>query len=133
MVTGPDDLYWPRETASGQKCGNRLVGTKGVIEVAIKDGPSVRLRNEKTEGKWQAWSGKGNWRQHITAAILDLVAALQTGREPELSARRALQATELVFATYESSWMRGRVDLPLQAEDSPFLSMLSSGVMSVEE
>jgi hypothetical protein len=51
---------------------------------------------------------------------------LKTGREPELAGRRALQATELIFATYESSRKRGRVDLPLQIEDSPLLSMLQA-------
>ena len=66
-------------------------------------------------------------------AIQDLADALKADREPELSARKALQAIELIFATYESSRKRGRVDLPLEIEDSPFLSMLASGEMSVEE
>ncbi len=56
--------------------------------------------------------------------MLDLIDALKTGREPELSARKAIQATELIFATYESSRKRGRVDLPLQIDDSPFLAMI---------
>ena len=38
----------------------------------------------------------------------DLVAALREDREPELSGRRALRATELSFATYESSRRRAR-------------------------
>jgi hypothetical protein len=33
-----------------------------------------------------------------------------------VSARRALQATELIFATYESSRRRGRIDLPLTTD-----------------
>jgi phytoene/squalene synthetase len=36
----------------------------------------------------------------------------------------ALQATELIFATYESSRRRGRVDLPLEIDDSPLIAML---------
>jgi hypothetical protein len=44
-----------------------------------------------------------------------------------LSARYALQATELIFASYESSRRRGRVDLPLTIDDSPFLTMLAYG------
>jgi hypothetical protein len=56
--------------------------------------------------------------------VLDLVDALKTGREPELSGARALRATELIFATYESSRWRGRVDLRLEIEDSPLLAML---------
>jgi hypothetical protein len=46
-----------------------------------------------------------------------------------LAARKALQATEVIFATYESSRKRGRVDLPLESEDSAFLSMLQEGVL----
>lgn len=39
------------------------------------------------------------------------------------------RCTELIFATYESSRRRGRVDLPLEVEDSPLLSMLEEGVI----
>jgi UDP-N-acetylglucosamine 3-dehydrogenase len=47
----------------------------------------------------------------------------------DLAARRALQATEIIFATYESCRRRGRVDLPLKQKDSAYLSMLESGEM----
>jgi hypothetical protein len=60
----------------------------------------------------------------VGLGVVDLIDALKTGREPELSARRALAATELIFATYESSRRRGRVDLPLTIDDSPLLDML---------
>jgi UDP-N-acetylglucosamine 3-dehydrogenase len=56
--------------------------------------------------------------------VLDLVDALKTGREPELSGRRALRTTEVIFATYESSRRRARIDLPLQIDDSPLIDML---------
>jgi hypothetical protein len=56
-----------------------------------------------------------------------VVDALKTSREPELAGRKALQATELIFATYESSRRRARVDLPLEIEDSSLLSMLEAG------
>jgi len=60
------------------------------------------------------------------AGILDSLVALQTQREPELSSRKALMATELIFATYESSRKRGRVDLPLRSKDSALLAMIQS-------
>jgi len=115
-------------------CGNRLIGSEGVIEVGVQDGPQIRMRNVETGGQWQDIDVGGHihGNGHVVAAILDLVDALKTGREPELSARKALQASEVIFATYESSRVRGRVDLPLEIEDSPFLSMLESGIMSVE-
>jgi len=62
-------------------------------------------------------------------AVLDLIDCLKTGREPVLSGRKALQATELIFATYESSRRHARAYLPLEIEDSPFLSMLEAGII----
>jgi predicted dehydrogenase len=62
--------------------------------------------------------------EYVARGVLDLIDALQNEREPELSAGRALQATELIFATYESSRKRGRVELPLTIEDSPLQAML---------
>jgi UDP-N-acetylglucosamine 3-dehydrogenase len=103
----------------------RLIGTDGTLEIAVKGGPSLRV-----------WAkGKGDWEEIPTAdgmdgaeayplAVLDAIEALRSGREPELSSGRALQATELSFATYESSRRRGRIDLPLEIEDSPYLGML---------
>ena len=61
----------------------------------------------------------------VQKGIIDLVEALKEGREPELSASRAYRAAELTFATYESSRKRGRVDLPLEIDDSPLLEMLA--------
>ena len=57
----------------------------------------------------------------------DLVDCLEDGREPELSADKALRATEVVFAIYESSRRRARIDLPLESRDSAFSSMLENG------
>jgi hypothetical protein len=62
-------------------------------------------------------------------AVRELVDCLKTGREPVISGRKALQATELIFATYESSRRRARIYLPLDVEDSPFTSMLESGAV----
>ena len=106
---------------------NRLVGTQGVIEVGVSSEVPIRVWGSGSAG-WQApkVSGGIHGLDLVQLAILDVVDALSSGREPELSARKALQATELIFATYESSRRRGRVDLPLEIEDSPFLAMLDS-------
>jgi UDP-N-acetylglucosamine 3-dehydrogenase len=111
---------------------NRLVGTEGVIEVGAS--PEVPLR---------VWGqGHAGWQEipleeglhgadYVARAVLDLVEALKQGREPELAARKALQTTELIFATYESSRRRGRVELPLDVEDSPLASMLQGETAGV--
>jgi UDP-N-acetylglucosamine 3-dehydrogenase len=108
-------------------CANRLIGSEGMIELH-NQAPHVRVRGR----------GDASWRTYETAdglhggiaidrAVADLVQCLETGEEPELSSRKAIRSTEVIFATYESSRRRGRVDLPLEPEDSAFLSMLESG------
>ena len=125
LVTGRGDFAQQDDLTMG----NRLIGTDGTIEVGVKDGPSLRFRNADTGGQWQAVEVDDHIHSgdHAIEAVLDLVDALKSGREPELSGHRALRATELSFATYESSRKRGRVDLPLTIDDSPLASMLEAG------
>jgi len=113
---------------------HRLIGSEGMIEVGYSPEIPLRVRG----------AGDGAWRivdvgedihgvpDYVARGVLDLIDALKTGREPELAGRRALQATELIFATYESSRRRGRVDLPLTIEDSPFRSMVEQGQLALE-
>lgn len=119
------------EEAREQGCENRLIGTDGVIEVGVEGGPKLRFKNVATGGRWEEdnESEIHNY-DFVISAISDLVDALKTGREPELAGRKALQATELIFATYESSRRRGRIDLPLEIDDCPFVSMLEAGALS---
>ncbi|GAB3597746.1 Gfo/Idh/MocA family protein [Microbacterium tumbae] len=63
-------------------------------------------------------------------AIADVVDALDSDRAPELTARRGLAGAELIFATYESSRSRRRVDLPLEPTDNALLDGLSQGFWS---
>ena len=112
---------------TGGKATNRVVGTDGVIEVGLGGSAPLRIWG-KGQGGWRDIElppGEGKLGDVVGRGVLDLIDALKTGREPELSARKALQATELIFATYESSRKRGRVDLPLDIDDSPFLAMIA--------
>jgi UDP-N-acetylglucosamine 3-dehydrogenase len=135
LATGQPGRYEHENLPKDVTCANRLLGTEGAIEVGVRDGPQVRVRSPDTGGEWQAVDvgDQIHGQAHVVSAILDLVDALKTGREPELSARKALQATELIFATYESSRRRARVSLPLDVEDSPYLSMLAAGDLLVDE
>jgi UDP-N-acetylglucosamine 3-dehydrogenase len=103
----------------------RLIGTEGLIEIRRSAGPCVRVW-AKGQAEWQEipTSDGIDGQDAYALSILDVLDALRTGREPELSSGRALQATELIFATYESSRRRGRIELPLGIEDSPYLAML---------
>ena len=101
---------------------NRLVGSTGVIEV----GGEANLR---ILGKGDGWqeipTSEGlHGGECVERALTEFIDALRAGREPQMSARHALQAAELIFATYESSRRRGRVTLPLEIEDSPLQALL---------
>jgi predicted dehydrogenase len=116
--------------AAGIGAHNRLVGTEGIIDVGVNpDGPILRVRR-KGSAEWEVID-VGEETLHgpnfIHRALADVVGSLQTGREPELSARKALNATEIIFACYESSRRRGRVDLPLTISDNPLQAMVESG------
>ena len=128
-------VYGLMATGKGSEndCGIRLVGSTGTIELWAKEGPALRLKSMATKGEWQAYDvgARDATPEHSVSAILDLVDALKNGREPECSGRRALQATEVIFATYESSRRRQRVDLPLEIEDSPLQTMLAAGDLSL--
>ncbi|HKC73908.1 MAG TPA: Gfo/Idh/MocA family oxidoreductase [Chloroflexota bacterium] len=112
---------------------NRLIGTEGVVEVGVPDGPTLRVRRVGSR-EWESVD-TGDETVHgpgfFERAIADVIDALTSGREPELSARRALNATEIIFAIYESSRRRGRVDLPLTISDHPLGAMVDAGDLQV--
>jgi UDP-N-acetylglucosamine 3-dehydrogenase len=133
LITGdhlPDVTGGPTGQRSALGAAHRITGTEGVIEVAAA-GSKVRLLGGTTSG-WQEVpldAAPAGTDGAIGAGIADLITCLATGEEPELSSHKAIRATELIFATYESSRRRGRIDLPLDIEDSPFLSMLDAGLV----
>jgi predicted dehydrogenase len=107
---------------------HRLVGTAGVIEVGVPNGPLLRVRRDG--GQWETIdTGDENLHGpgYHERGVADAIDALLTGREPELSAPRALNATEIIFAIYESSKRRARIDLPLTIQDNPLTSMVEAG------
>lgn len=110
-------------------CSMRLIGAEGTIELREGDKPLwVRGRGDS---KWKTPKVVGGLHggDAVGWAVHDLVDAFIAKKEPELSARKALQCTEVIFATYESSRARGRVNLPLKSKDSAYLSMLENGTM----
>jgi predicted dehydrogenase len=104
-------------------CMIRAIGEEGVLEI-LDTAPWVRVHRLDQPG----------WADHdpaesihddlgIHRAIEELIACLQSAKEPLTSSRRALQATEVIFATYESSRQRRRIDLPLPPGRSGLLAM----------
>ncbi|MFD1514915.1 Gfo/Idh/MocA family protein [Halomarina rubra] len=138
----------------------RLVGESGVIELGVDDGPALRYR--KDGGKWNtvktddsihapAYSlPRAGARKVVKKlpgvsdrtfakttfyerAIEEVLDAVDEGREPEISGRNALAGTELVYASWESSRRRGRVNIPLDIEDNPLTEMIEARNADDEE
>lgn len=109
----------------GATCSNRIIGSKGMIEVEVNKGPRLRILRDGGAG-WESPSLEGVVPPlgDTVLSVLDAIDCLRTGKRPTLSSHNALRATELIFATYESSRRRARVTLPLDIDDSPLLDML---------
>ncbi|MBD3183175.1 gfo/Idh/MocA family oxidoreductase [Candidatus Poribacteria bacterium] len=110
---------------------DRIVGTKGVIEVGVSSMNKLPLRIKRDgQTEWEVIDTKGesiHGPGFIDRAVADIVDALTTGRESQLCARRALIATEIIFACWESSRRRGRVDLPLDVDGNALDEMIKAG------
>jgi len=137
-------------------CYLRLVGSDGVIEIGVEDGPTLRYRRDgagwesvDTEGESihgplpQSKPGAAlrkvketvpgvetpDRSTHYDRAIADVVRAVRENDKSELATRHALQSTEIIFGAWESVRRRGRVDFPLAIRDNPLESMVESGVL----
>ncbi len=107
----------------------RLTGTQGMIEVGQgRTGKSdgLRLMNNSATG-WQELpvQSENGGDDPYPRVMADLVRALETSQPSVLGAQNALQATELIFAAYESARLSERVTLPLEGVTShPLLAIL---------
>lgn len=142
-------------------CYLRLVGSEGIIEIGPSNGPTVRMKQPgsvgwttidpdgdtiygpKIPGKigttvrklanlapFETYRGtkKCSFEER---AIEEVIRSLDSTEKSELSAQNALQATEIIFASWESARQRGRVDFPIRIEDNPLQSMVESGELDV--
>ena len=116
--------------AAANHIANRLIGSDGMIELGGRNAPAIRVSSSRS-GAWYVPSLDGVMPETAekTLPMQDIIDAVKTGREPELSGRNALQATELIFATYESSRRRAKIMLPLDANDSALLTMHEKGML----
>ena len=109
----------------------RLIGTDGFIDVHLTDELAVKVFSTDPEVNeelvFDELTPEGTC---IDLAVADVVQTLHDGGTSELGAENALNATEIIFAGYESARRRGRVDLPLEIDDNPLESMVESGALS---
>jgi UDP-N-acetylglucosamine 3-dehydrogenase len=110
---------------AGPRFGLRMIGTDGIIDVGVDNNTNLRVKG-KGDADWVIIPDSEGLHgdENVKRGVIDLVDALLTDRRPELSVYNAMRATELIFATYESSRSHRRIDLPLQSTDSALLSML---------
>ena len=112
-------------------CLLRLTGDGGVIEI-LPDAPWLRVRRFG-QAEWEVVDTGESIHddQAIYRGIADVLACLDAGTMPQLASDRALRATEIIFATYESARRRARVDLPLPSGPCAMLAMLAAGELKV--
>ncbi|WP_248906780.1 Gfo/Idh/MocA family protein [Halocatena marina] len=129
---GTSDSTGTGGPASAVACHNRLVGTEGEIVVGPRDDdsenpPALQIRRDGHG--WETIEtddGLHSW-EFVDRAIAENIRCLREGEQPELGAENALNATELIFAAWESSRQRARVDLPLEIDDNPLEAMVNTG------
>jgi predicted dehydrogenase len=104
--------------AEGWPLSTRIVGTDGFVEAALRTDP-LRKWTSKTSG-WEIvdLEGDGSLQGTVATGVVETIQSLVDGVEPELSSHKVIRATELIFATYESSRRGTRIDLPLDVADS---------------
>jgi predicted dehydrogenase len=109
----------------------RFQGTAGTLDLGFRDEEfDLRWRSDD-DADWTRESvEEGEWTEPIADAIAHVVECVETGAEPTLSAQNALNSTEIIFAVWESSRRRGRVDLPLDIQDNPLHAMVESGELT---
>jgi predicted dehydrogenase len=105
--------------------GVRVVGSKGFVEVGW-DG-DISRGAVYGDPSWKPSAEAAKDEEVMTAYVRNSLDCLASGKEPELSHKKALRAAEIIFALYESVRRHARVALPLQTEDNAFLTMLESG------
>ena len=97
-----------------------LIGDKGEIRV----GADSRFRSEGTGGKWQPLP---EYEQPDIFA--DLIRWIEGGPEHRSSGRQGRDTLEVLLAIYESSRLRGRVELPLTRRGNALEEMIADGTM----
>jgi predicted dehydrogenase len=105
---------------------HRLIGFEGMIEIGWDS--KVRVRGEGDTGWRTLELAEGiHGEEAIPRAAEDIIRALDDPAHiSPLSVDNALRTSEVIFATYESSRHRGRVELPLIPDDSALLAMLEA-------
>ena len=117
---GPDLDIWG---------GVRVTGSEGFMEVTW-DGQIRRAVVYANPG-WTVPHVSEDPSAPMVGVIRNALDCLESGAEPELSYQKALRASEIIFALYESVRRHARVELPLiGVTDNPFITLMESGAFA---
>lgn len=115
MVTGPDAKIG---------CTHRLTGTEGVLEVLTE---RKYRKLGKGDAEWREIEVPQGERNEHDRTAEDIIRQLEEpGHTSILTADNALRHTEVIYATYLSSKVRGRVDLPLDYDGNALADIVGS-------
>ncbi len=110
---------------------HRLIGTEGIIEVLSER--KYRILG-KGVGEWKTTEvPQGDWSDFALAANEAVRVLDEPGYKPLVSSDNAIQSTEIIFATYRSSQIHGRVDLPLNYDGNGLLELMEAGTIGYEK
>lgn len=110
---------------------HRVIGSEGIIELGPTGPgmPALRVR-KYGDSQWENIDCQGETMHgpnYIERAIAAVVGALRKGTTSELCAENALNATEIIFACWESARRRARIELPLLANlGNPLAEMVAN-------
>ncbi len=103
---------------------HRLIGTDGTIEVLGER--KMRLRG-RGDAEWRTVEVPQGEVSDTFLSAADVVRQLdEPGYTSFLTVDNAIQHTEVIFATYESSRLRARIDLPLAYDGNALLDLLEA-------
>ena len=116
------------EDTTGRRFGVTIYGSRGVIFVPLFDVPSSPayiLRSKTWAGPNEHWEAieypagtELPTREAANRAMaLDLISAIETGRNPVCSARDGRWTIEMTTGIYQSQMARKPVDFPLTHRD----------------
>ena len=120
-----------RETAG--HWGIEFIGSKGAIRLLADIVPRVFVRSPiswsdsgaKAEWSPLPWDKPADFKPGVDGAngrmLDDLLAAVETGRQPSCSASDATKAIEIVMAIYQAGLSQQRITFPLKRRDHPLM------------
>ncbi|MBD3182148.1 hypothetical protein GF312_07645 [Candidatus Poribacteria bacterium] len=97
------------------------VGTDGIIDVNVPDGPSLRYMSTDTNG-WVVPELESCDPRN--AEMVELIKAIEEDREHISSGKVGRNGLEIIMAVFESSRSRRLVELPMDVKDNPLENMM---------